>query len=49
MLYTILVIAINAFVNVEVCYFVIIYKRKVYAFRIIYLRLNIILLQLLYY
>ncbi len=49
MLCTMLVIAINAFVNVEICFFVIIYKRKVYASRIVYLRFNIMLSQFLYY
>ena len=49
MLYTILIITINAFVNVEICFLVIIYKHKVYVFRVIYFCLNVISLQLLYY
>jgi hypothetical protein len=44
-----LVITINAFINVEICFFVVIYERKVCVFEIVYLRLNIMLLQLLYY
>ncbi len=49
MLCAILVIAINIFVNVKTYSFVVIYKRKVCAFRIVYLRFSVILLQLLYY
>jgi len=44
-----LAIAINAFINVKVYFFVVIYKHKVCALRIVYLRISIILLQLLYY
>jgi len=44
-----LIIAINAFINVKACFFVVIYERKIYAFRIICFRLNVMLLRLLYY
>jgi hypothetical protein len=43
------IIVINAFINIEVCSFVVIYKRKIYAFQAIYLYFNVMLLQLLYY
>ncbi len=49
MLCALLVIAINAFVNVKAYFFVVIYERKVCAFRIVYLRLSVISLRLLYY
>ncbi len=44
-----LIIVINAFINVEAYFFVIIYERKICAFRIVYFCLNVMLLQLLYY
>ena len=49
MLYAMLAIAINAFVSVEACSFVVIYERKVCASRVIYLRSNVMSSQLLYY
>ena len=49
MLCTISIIAINAFTNIEAYFLVVIYKRKVFAFQVVYLCLNIMLLQLLYY
>jgi len=39
-----LIIVINAFINVKICSFIIIYERKVYASRIVYFRFNVILL-----
>ncbi len=49
MLYTMLIIIINAFVNIKAYFFIVIYERKVYASRIIYFRFNVMLLQFLYY
>ena len=44
MLYIMLVIVVNAFVNVKACTFVIIYEREVRAFRIVYFCFNVMLL-----
>ena len=49
MLYAKLIIVINVLVNAKAYFFVVIYKHKVCAFRIVYFRFNIMLLQLLYY
>jgi len=49
MLCVMLVIIVNAFVNIKAYMFVIIYERKTRAFQVVYFCFNVMSLQLLYY
>ncbi len=49
MLYIVLIVVVNVFINIKVYIFVIIYERKACASRVIYFYLDVMLLQLLYY